>query len=283
MQSSNITSLTNKVPRQTRKLVTKLNDRRRKFLWRLINGPAEETVPVFIFGAQRSGTSMLGECLGRSPEIENMGETDARAFRDFFIRDDQTIAELLKDSAYKFIVFKPLKDSHRVLKLLESSARAKAVWAYRNYADRINSAVRQFGRHPLEVFEKYKSGQGTAWQLVDLSDKNKRLIERIDISSLTESDGAALLWYVRNALFFDQRLEDQERVMLWSYDQFVTDPEADMRSLARFLGTPHHRYMTGNVHSQSVGKNARPQINPEIDNLCADMLGRLESARLERQ
>ena len=106
---------------------------------------------------------MLGECLGRSPQVENLGETDSRAFTAFYLRDDQTIEDVLENCPCEFMVLKPLKDSHRVEELLSLGMHGKAIWAYRHFADRINSAVERFGRHPLDVFGQFQRGEGKAW------------------------------------------------------------------------------------------------------------------------
>ena len=260
-----------KLWRWLKKIASQSNDARRKLSWRITNCPSDETVPVFIVGAQRSGTSMLGQCLGRSPAIENTGETDPRAFSDFFLRNDNTITRLIEKTPYRMVIFKPLKDSYRVEELLALNPRGKAIWAYRNYADRINSAVRQFGRHPLDVFLQFTEAHSVAWQLIGLSTENEKLLTDLDIEKLTESDGAALMWYIRNSLFFSQQLDKNENVMLWSYDRFVADPARDIEALATFLGTEYDPFMISSVHSRSIGKNSRGifKYSPGIRNALA--------------
>ena len=226
---------------------------------------------------------MLGECLGRSPEIENLGESDARAFTDYFLRDDDTVERLIRKAPYRMMIFKPLKDSHRVDDLLAIGSNAKAIWAYRNYWDRINSAVKHFGKHPLDVFARYNRGEGAAWQLSAISAEDARLLAQFDIDRLSEFDGAALMWYIRNSLFFNQRLEDNDRVFLWSYDEFVSDPATELKPLTHFLGTHYYPYMTRKVHSRSIGKDSRPQLNPRIEELCDSMLERLEAVRKRKE
>lgn len=271
-----------KLWRWLRKIASQSNDAARKLRWRISNSSSDETVPVFIVGAQRSGTTMLGHCLGRSPAIENTGETDPRAFSDFFLRSDETITKLIERTPYQMMIFKPLKDSYRVEELLALNSRARVIWAYREYMDRINSAVKQFGRHPLDVFLQFVEGRGVAWQLKGLSAENETLLRDLDIEDLSESDGAALMWYIRNSLFFSQQLDKNENVLLWSYERFVAEPGKDIESLASFLGTEYDPFMTSSVHSRSIGKNSPPVLDPRIDELCANMFARLESA-FERQ
>ena len=255
------------------------NNARRKLGWLLVNGRSHDTVPVFIVGSQRSGTTMLGECLGKSPEIENLGESDPRAFAEYFLRDDERIRGLIKRTPYPFMIFKPLKDSQSAGRLLALNVKSKLVWAYRNFADRINSAVKKFGRHPLDVFARFKRGDKSVWQLKGVSKRNAALIRGLDIDALSEADGAALMWYVRNSLFFDQALDRNRNVFLWSYDEFVVDPANDLRQLTDFLGASYYPFMVNAVHARSLHKAPRPRIDARIDDLCVSLYERLEAVR----
>jgi hypothetical protein len=260
----------------------RLQDILRKMWWRARSTGTQDTRPVFIFGAQRSGTGMLGECLGRSPECENLGESDDRAFVNFSLREPPVVEKLIAECPYKYLVFKPLKDSHRVHELLGLKATGKAIWAYRNYVDRINSAVRKFGRRPLEVFEAFRAGDHGRWQLQGISAKTSELLSRLDVDRLTESDGAALMWWLRNSLYFDQGLDREPRARLWSYDEFVVRPEPELRSLLEFLGAGYHDFMLRRVHARSLSKEPAPDLDPAVRDLCESLLGRLNAALSSR-
>src|SRR5687768_15230113 len=127
---------------------------------------------------------MLGEVLGKSPEIENLGESDPRAFENYFIRDVGTVSQLIRDCKYRFLVFKPLKDSERIRNLLSLSPSGKALWAYRFYMDRINSAVKEFGRHPLEVFAAFARGDRSAWQMQAIDPEVERVVMSFNAAEL---------------------------------------------------------------------------------------------------
>jgi hypothetical protein len=278
-QISFLSVYANKLAKKARTLISESVNKRRKLTWRLANGRADTTVPIFIFGSQRSGTTMLGDCLGKSPEIENLGEIGTSAFNNYFLRDDATVISVIDKNPHKFLVLKPLKDSHKVKHLLNMCPMAKGVWAYRHFSDRINSAVRKFGTHPLEVISAFKSNQGRAWQLQGLSSADDQLIRELDLEKLNECDGAALMWYLRNALFFNQELEKCSRVLLWSYDEFVANPEQDLQRLTGFIGARFFPYMTDGIHRRSLGKHPPPKINAKIDRLCSSLYERLEATK----
>lgn len=256
-----------------------LQDALRKAWWRARNRATRGARPVFIFGAQRSGTGMLGQCLGRSPECENLGESDARAFVRFSLRELPVIDKLISDCPYRYLVFKPLKDSHRVRELLGMRNTARAIWAYRNYEDRINSAVRKFGRRPLEVIGAYQAGDHGRWQLQGISASTSELLMKLDVDRLSQSDGAALMWWLRNSLYFDQGLDREPRVRLWSYDAFVMRPEPELRSLLQFLGPEYHAFMLRRVHAHSLSKEPAPVIDADVRIMCEALLARLDAAR----
>jgi hypothetical protein len=260
-----------------KKLRERTINRSQKIAWRLTTGWSGETVPVFIFGSQRSGTTMLGDCLGRSPQIENLGENDQRAFQYNSLRGIKTIDRLIQKSPYRHIVFKPLKDSHRALELLQLRVDSRAIWLFRNYADRVNSAVKLFGRHPLDVFQNYKNTGTVSWQLQCLEREDGDLIRGMNLDSLTEYDGAALMWYVRNKLFFNLNLCANPSVYLLSYEAFVSKPLDEMRSLTEFLGSDFSAKMVEGVHGESLRKSEPPNIRPDIEKLCTDLYKRLEA------
>lgn len=266
------------IRRNLGRLYAQLNDGRRKLWWVLRNGASATTAPVFIIGSQRSGTGMLGDVLGKSPEIENLGESDSRAFEHYFIRDDQTIQHLLRDCRYRFMVFKPLKDSERIRHLLSLSPSSKALWAYRFYMDRINSAVKEFGRHPLEVFDAFAKGQRNAWQMRAIDPHVEKTLKQFNVAKLTAHEGAALMWWVRNSLYFTLDLESESRIRLWSYDAFVRDSGRELKSLLGFIGANEYPYMLEDVHADSFRKDAEPVLNADIRELCQALYERLELA-----
>jgi hypothetical protein len=157
---------------------------------------------------------------------------------------------------------------------------SKAIWAYRHFEDRVNSAVRKFGRHPLDVFDSFKSGNLDRWQLQGMSSEVRHALNGVvGAGGLSESDGAALMWWVRNSLFFSQQLQRDPRIMLWSYDAFVSDPERGLRELLNFVGGTWDLRMLAGVHDHSVRKEHPPTINATIRRMCHQLYDQLEDSR----
>ena len=145
--------------------------RSRKAAWRLFNNYSPNARPVFIQGAQRSGTTILIRCLDRSPELEVHGEASRYAMHDWRIRDLETISSLITTTKHRGIVFKPLTDSHRTKEFLALAPNAVSIWMFRKAADRANSSVARFGPTNLEHLTAFVKGEKLdTWQAQGLSD-----------------------------------------------------------------------------------------------------------------
>lgn len=256
----------------------------RKWLWERSHNHAPNAVPVFIFGAQRSGTTMLGECLGQNPEVRHYPEHDGRAFNNFILRDQQVIQELISACPQRVIVFKPLTDSHRVLNLLEKFEGSKAIWMYRRYENRATSAVTKFGRHNLDLLREFAEGRGLdCWQAQGLGPEEIELIRSFSPQSLTPQAAAVLFWYLRNKLFFNQGLEEHRTVILVAYEHVIRHPNEAMREICRFLGCNFDPAMVRDIHAGSLKLRPVPDLSPRLRLLGDEMYEQLEQVRRHYQ
>ncbi|MGH8252318.1 MAG: hypothetical protein ACREVI_16765 [Steroidobacteraceae bacterium] len=271
--------MTRVLTRQLSNRISRLSGGARKLLWLVANGAARDTTPVYVVGSQRSGTHLLGTCLGKSPEFRYIGEANPAAFVNFSLRDDAVIQQLILDCKYRFLVLRPLKDSHRVLQLLALNPASKTIWAYRNYLDRVNSAVRMFKRHPLHVFSELAKGN-RQWQTDGMTPETEEVVKSFNVDELSEHDGAALMWWLRNSLYFSLDLGTNIRVRLWSYDAFIREPQHELGSILDYLGARYHSFMHADVHAQSIRKDPAPVLRMDVRDLCENLYEQLESARL---
>jgi hypothetical protein len=200
---------------------------------------------------------------------------------NFALRDDASTKRLIEECWFPFVVLRTLKDTHRVTHLLDLHPASKAIWAYRHYTDRINSAVRMFGEHPLRVLSEWAKGR-PAWQASGMPPETAEALRRFDFAALRVQDGAALMWWLRNSLFFSLGLEADDRVRPWSYDHFIREPRREFRSLLEFLDVSPDDSMLAQVHSRSLRKEAEPPLTVDVRALCEDLQQRLDNALRER-
>jgi hypothetical protein len=260
----------------------RLADAVARWRWRRVHGVAPGSArAVFLAGVQRSGTNMVVRGLEGFPEFEVHNENDRRVYRRFQLRDDQVVRKVVTRSKHRYVLFKPLCDSHRIPALLDDLAlwpAPRAIWAYRNVDDRVRSAVAKFGDVNRRVLAEIASGRAPdRWQAQRLSADSHELIRRLQPETLTIESAAALFWLVRNRLFFDLGLDRRDDVHLVSYDGMIREPETTMRALCEFLDLPYDPRLVAHVDHRSRG--ARPQLNlhSDVRAACVKLQERLDA------
>jgi Sulfotransferase domain len=257
-----------------------------KWIWRKRFGVDPGTSrPVFVVGAQRSGTNMVTYGLDMAPEFEVHNEGDSSAFANYRLRGRERIAHLVGKSRHPFVLFKPLVESHLILQFLdglEVAAPPRALWVYRGVRGRVRSAVAKFGESNLRVLRQYAADpEYRHWQLGDqmgLSEEHRSLLKLFDPDDLTPADGAALFWLTRNSLVFDLGLDQREDVLLVSYDAFVESPEPAMRRICDFLNFPFRPELVKHIRERGPGPAASSTIAQPILDLCDELNLRLDRA-----
>ena len=238
--------------------------------------------PVYLLGVQRSGTNMLVRGLGTAPEVEVHNENDRAAFDRYKLRPDPVIEDIIAASRHTHVLFKPLCDSHRAPHLLDSIAAAvapRAIWAYRDVDGRVRSALAKFGDGNLQVLREFADGTNTTrWHVARIAPDTADLVRSFDYDTLTPESGAALMWYVRNRLYFDLALDARDDVYLASYNDFLADPARTMRPLAAFLGFPYRDALVAHVSARPPTHQAALAIDPDIRAACDDLTKRLAAA-----
>jgi hypothetical protein len=252
----------------------------KKWRWRRAHSVAPMAIPVFVVGVQRSGTNMVVRGLEVAPEVEAHNENSRRAFDRFRLRPTPVIRELVEQSGHRYVLFKPLCDSHRTAGLLDylgTPSPGRAIWVYRSVDGRVRSALAKFGDNNLGVLREIAAGRGLdRWQAQGLSHEKLQLIRGFDYDELTPESAAALFWYLRNGLYFDLGLNERDDVILMSYDALVADPEGAMGPLCKFLAFPFREDLVRHVEPREAPLRRPLVIDPLISRLCEDLHRRLD-------
>lgn len=236
--------------------------------------------PVFVLGAQRSGTTMLIDTLRKSPEIWVHPEKSNIAYQAFRLRSPETIRRLTALTPATAVIYKPLCDSHLADRILAEHPRSRAIWMYRRWADVANSAVAKWGGHHKDVMDGIRSGA-----LHELGWRGERLpAELVDqVRAVTDADsspetGAALQWYLRNSFYFLLNLDAEPRVMLQAYEPLVERPAEVFPALFDFVGVPFDATYIDDVVPTSIGLRPAPAVDPRVARLCDALTERLDAA-----
>ena len=261
----------------------RLSGANRRRQWRRNNRiPPGSATPVYLVGLQRSGTNMVARALEANPEFEVRNESDKAAFDRFRLRPEPVIRDLVIRSRQRFLVLKPLIDSHRVDELLDglgTPTDGKALWTYRCVDGRVRSALSKFGDNNLRVLRAISSGQaGDLWQAQRLSADSVELVRGLDLDRVTPETAAAVIWYLRNSLYFELGLDTRDDCLLVSYDRLLDDPEGQVRRVCDFLGTEFVPSMTAGIGRRAAPGRPPLALDPAVRLRCTELEQRLEDA-----
>jgi len=260
-----------------------INRIRKEFWW--IAHPGDlKTYPVFITGVQRSGTTMIGSCLNKSPELRYYNENNGLVYERFKLKNGAVIQSILDGCRGKIAAFKPLLDSHRVAELLTRFDDSRAIWIYRNHVDRAASAVAKFGSHNYEILKAISKGQQLdSWQAQGLTKEDIAVIQDLDFNDTTPIEAAAVFWYLRNKLFFNQGLQNNNQVLPVAYENFVRQPAESMNVICRFIGCHFSARMIATVHTKSIGRHTDSMLTQSLNERCDRLYQQLEKTREHRE
>ena len=255
----------------------------RKTWWRLgQRGEKVAPAPLFLVGVQRSGTNLLAHGLDELPEFHVYNEGNTKAFDNYRIRALPAIEKLVEQSGAKFVLFKPLCDSHRTPELLAHfGTRARAIWAYRDVDGRVRSAVAKFGDSNLRVLRTFVAGEEqrpwNSWQIEGMSAENADFIRSFDLDTLTAESAAALFWYLRNALYFELGLHQRADTILVNYDEFLAEPERVAVAISCFLEVRYRKAMIASIDPRRPSRRPPLPIDPRIRERCTALKERLDA------
>ncbi|MEO0421040.1 MAG: sulfotransferase [Pseudomonadota bacterium] len=248
----------------------------RKLFWQLTHPrPPGAAAPVFIVGAQRSGTTMLGDCLARSSQVSYYPEHDRTAFDNFVLREDVWPA-LVARCRLPIIAFKPLTSSHLARDMLARYAKGRVIWALRHPSDRARSAVAKFGQQNLKLLQQLAGGERPdVWQTQGLEQRHFDLIGKMLANPIDAAGAAALFWYLRNDLFFAQALDRDDRAQVVCYERLVSAPAQQMEHLCNHLGIPYQPRLSNDIHARSVRCDWPTGSRGDLIELCDALYDRL--------
>lgn len=235
---------------------------------------------VLIFGTQRSGTTLLSYLLAQFNYARAFGEFSTLSNMDknhgIRLNPINDVKEQLSNVHSPIIIMKPLVESQRAKHLLEQIDNSYSIWQYRHYSEVASSDNLKFkGTSGMGNIEPFLDAKNMNWRSENSSQFTRDTISSIMKSTLSNYECACLFWWARNQLFFEQSLENHERVKLVNYRNFVNLPIQTTINIFDYIDYEVPEFM--NV--TKVGKNKKMRseqaINPTIKELCDEMYSRL--------
>ncbi len=250
--------------------------RRGKFLrQRLLPRPVARH--VFVAGMQRSGTNLLMDVLDASADTQVFHETDPRAFERYEMRDLAVIRALAQHCPAPVFVIKALCELDRIKPLMEAFVPAQTLWVVRDWRDSVHSAVKSFGNF-VPQWARLLQGDSSDWRGRGMSPATRELLAALYRPDASELEGAAIMWFYRNALFFEQQLGADPRVRVVFYEDLVQHPLREVAAVYDFLGLPgFNARVAGRIHARSVKHRNPSGIAPAVVSLCDELLARFRA------
>jgi Sulfotransferase domain len=250
-----------------------------KFLVRsVVRAPRDRRMIFFIFGCQRSGTTMLQQTLlNRSWQVLIMEEHDRRLVGDTpqetKWQEDSIVFGRIRALPFEVIAVKPLVESYRAAELLETAGSATAVWMLRHYRDVARSNLRRFGlENAHRDLQPFLAGETLDWHCRGATEETRERVIELARNGLEPLDAAALFWWTRNQLYFDQHLSEDERFRILRYERMCSSPEDVIQSLSDHIGISLPiRSTISRIRSQRATAPPVDGLDPRIEQLCAEM------------
>lgn len=233
---------------------------------------------LLVSGVQRSGTNMIMDLLEASPEADVYHETDPRAFENYLMRDEVTIARLVERSRFALFVLKGLHEAERARALIDRFAPGQFIWVFRNWPDVVNSNMRSWpgGRNQIE--DIVRDPASARWRGRGMTAETHAMVREAYRLGMNDASAQALFYVYRNQLLFDQQLDRDPRALVLDYDAFVASPAVGVPALARFAGVEATDRMLATPSAAAARRKAPPEVLPHIAELAEQMHQRLLAA-----
>lgn len=232
---------------------------------------------VLVAGMQRSGTNMLMDVLERSWDTDLYHETDTRAFDTYEMRPRPVIHELIERSPAPVFVIKALCELDQLKSLLDEFSPTKSVWMVRDYSDAVSSALVSFRNFAAQVGRIAADRNSDGWRGRGMSDETHALVRSLYTPEMNDASAAALIWYFRNQLYFEQNLDRDPRVLLAHYENLVSAPQTEFPRIFDFLGLDYSPFVSRKVFASSIRRRSPPPIAEPVRALCEKLTMRLRA------
>lgn len=235
---------------------------------------------AFIFGCQRSGTTMLSRAIGLSPRVREYGEGDPAYFEWAGaprLLPTARVESRLASERNCLVLLKPLCESQRAAELLARFPKSKALWIYRDFDGCVRSHVnyyRQF-HDGLAYVREMLDLSTPCWKNDNLEPSVKDFLKSASGRALNLESAYALYWLARNSLVHDL---PPGQVKVVKYEQILASPNEALRSIFRFLSIPYRSKFSSIITSPPARTGSQPLgvIDDEIAAQCRAMASRLD-------
>ena len=249
--------------------------------------PCAEPRLGFIFGCQRSGTTLLRSFIGLDWRVSDQGEGDPPYFwqlpvsepKYLRLRDDADIETLRQRERSELVLLKPLHDTQRAHQLLQTWPQSRAVFIHRHYREVILSHLHYYRRRydPDAYLADLLSLNPQSWKAENLDEPTRDFIAAHRHLASNPSNGFALFWLARNSLRFSQ---DHARMIGLHYADLVRHPHFCLQQLGRLFEMDFPPQLALLPETRERSAPLPDTLHPQLEQACEDMLCRLNAHSL---
>ena len=180
-----------------------------------------------------------------------------------------TVLGRIRRLPFEVVAAKPLVESASATALMDAVGAVKALWMLRHYPEVARSNVSRFGMdNPYRDLEPIRSRDAQDWRYRGATEETCETVTDLLSRKLTPFDAAALFWWTRNQLYFDQRLWEDDRIRVLRYERACNQPGEVVRSLSGHIGVPLPLdSITSRVRAQPLHPKTR-ELDPDVEQLC---------------
>lgn len=244
--------------------------------------PSRDARIAFIFGCQRSGTTLLRNFIGIDQRFRDIGEGDPPYFhqelgdRYLRLKDDSSLEVLFRSQKSPWLLLKPLHDSQRASELLKRFPNSKGIWIYRHYQAVIQSHLTYYKHDPFRYLAPLVELDISSWILKGLP--HSALDEIRELTTLARESAVdlyAVFWYVRNMHLLAQISETPMLVL--SYEDLVLKPDQSRMCLSNYFDVPLPAAASSFPHQSSLNQKRAAQLHPRIRDACDELFLKISS------
>jgi hypothetical protein len=264
-------------------------DRRAGFLQLLREFPrifsrkqaAQKKLVLWVIACNRAGKTTVLNILNKCPGSFIYNEGSAVAYHDYRIRSQAEISQLIAGTDKGLVIFELANDLQYADVFLNLYPGSKAFWVFRRYEDVVRDAVKKWG--PAQKDMIIGIGQGVyrhpGQQAIaeKMAPETLSLIRAFSTREISPEDGAALLWYTRNQMYFQLGLDTDPRVLPVKYEDLVANPDEQGRRMFDFIACAFKTDYVAGIDPSHIGKTPLPGLDPEIGALCDQLMRRLDA------
>ena len=180
-----------------------------------------------------------------------------------------TVLRRIRSLPFEVVVAKPLVESASATALMDAAGAVKAIWMLRHFREVAQSNISRFGLgNPHRDLQPIRSRDALDWRYKGVTEETQETVTALSNRKLTPFDEAALFWWTRNQLYFDQRLWADDRIRILRYERACNQPDEVIRSLSGHIGVALPlRSIASRVRAQPSPAKTR-ELDPDVERLC---------------